>query len=387
VDSQHLIERFRQVHHCEPELETRAPGRVNLIGEHTDYNEGFVFPADIDRWVLILASRRTDSVVSAYSEDFHQSISFDLGDIRSDETAAWSNYLRGVIWKYQERGDQPVGMNLLLAGNVPMGSGLSSSAALEVAAAETCRVLSDINIDPVSLALLCQAAESDFIGVRCGIMDQFASVLGQEKTALFLDCRDLSYELVPLEMDARIVICDSRKARKLAGSAYNQRRRECQEAVEALQAPLGKITALRDVTPGQLEAHKDLLPELNYRRARHVVDENNRVLQAVKALKEKNTVSFGHLMYDSHLSLRDDYEVSCAELDLLVELASQQDGTIGARMTGAGFGGCTVNLVEADAVSDFQHAVSRQYESRFGVEPFVYVCSPSGGVSHRKLAP
>jgi len=376
---------FRRVFERPPEIETRAPGRVNLIGEHTDYNDGFVLPADIDRAIWIYAAARDDRLVRAHSLDFGQTTVFNTAKIERDDNAIWVNYIQGVIHEYQKRGDTIRGMDLLLSGNVPMGSGLSSSAALEVATAETCRILTGLEIDPVSMALLCQAAERNFIGVQCGIMDQFVSTLGRENTALFLDCRDLSYELVPLKMQARIVICDSRKQRSLQTSEYNKRRAECEGAARALDAILGNVKALRDVSPEQLEEHKDRMPELWYRRARHVVTENQRVLSAVGFLKAGDIRQFGRLMYDSHASLRDGYEVSCPELDILVELAAAQQGTIGARMTGAGFGGCTVNLVSSEAVAEFQATVGEKYQAKTSLKPMIYVCSPSNGVTHRRL--
>lgn len=380
-----LADAFGRVFEKAPEVETRAPGRVNLIGEHTDYNDGFVLPADIDRAIWICAAARNDRMVRVHSLDFGQTVTFDIDRVVKDERTSWSNYIRGVIDQYNRRGDEIRGMDMLVSGNVPVGSGLSSSAALEVAAAETCRVISGLDIDPVSMALLCQAAEREFAGVQCGIMDQFVSTLGREKTALFLDCRDLSYQLVPLEMQARIVICDSRKQRSLRTSEYNKRRAECEGAVRVLNEVFGDIKALRDVTPEQLEEHRDHMPELWYRRARHVVTENRRVVSAVRSLKAGDIHQFGRLMYESHASLRDDYEVSCPELDILVEIASAQHGTIGARMTGAGFGGCTVNLIASDEVPEFLATVAEKYQHRTKLKPLIYVCSPSDGVTHRLI--
>ncbi|MFB3902080.1 MAG: galactokinase [Acidobacteriota bacterium] len=380
-----LAETFSRVFGRAPEIETRAPGRVNLIGEHTDYNDGFVLPTDIDRAIWTCAAARDDRLVQAHSLDFGQTTTFDIERITRDQDALWSNYIRGVIREYRERGDEVRGMDLVVSGNVPIGSGLSSSAALEVATAETCRVISGLEIDPVSMALLCQSAERRFVGVQCGIMDQFVSTLGRANAALFLDCRDLSYELVPLDMQARIIICDSRKQRSLQTSEYNKRRAECEGAVQALSEAACDVKALRDVSVERLDERKDRMPELWYRRARHVVTENQRVLSAVDLLKAGDIQQFGRLMYESHASLRDDYEVSCSELDILVELAAEQKGTIGARMTGAGFGGCTVNLVASEAVSDFQAAVGEKYRARTGLKPMIYVCSASDGVTHRRL--
>ncbi len=377
-----LTERFRREFGHPPGLRVRAPGRVNLIGEHTDYNDGFVFPAAIDREITILASPRSDGCVSAVSVDFSQSSKFETaGDLKKDGDAPWNNYIRGVVSMFRKRGFTVPGMNLLIAGNVPIGAGLSSSAALEVATAETIRRLADLRIEKTEMALLCQAAEREFVGVQCGIMDQFVSTLAEEGAALFLDCRDLSYSAVPLRFDARIVVCDTRVQRSLDASAYNRRRSECEEAVRRLRVEFGGILALRDLNPEMLEKHRALLDDIGYRRARHVVTENDRVLRAVDALKENDIKLFGDLLYRSHESLKSDYEVSCPELDLLVDLARRQPGTLGARMTGAGFGGCTVNLVRSSKVDRFRVEVARGYLEGTGREPLIHVCVPSAGVS------
>ncbi len=381
MDGRGLIKSFKEQYGKDAEILVRAPGRVNLIGEHTDYNDGFVFPADIDHEIWMAAGRRTDRNIRAFSVNFQQPSLFSLDELVRDPDASWSDYIRGVLLEYQKRGSQLDGMDLVVAGDVPVGAGLSSSAAMEVATAETARVLNDIAIGRVELALLSQAAERNFVGVQCGIMDQFVSVLGRAGTALLLDCRDLSFRNVPLSMSANIVICDTRKERALERSEYNRRREECEEAVEALSGALGRIKALRDVVPEQVEENKSLLTETQYKRARHVVTENARVLRGVDLLETGDIQGFGKLMYESHTSLRDDYEVSCPELDILVDLAGAHPGTIGARMTGAGFGGCTVNIVESDAVEHFRQAVGRAYQSRTGIEPLIYVCQPSDGVS------
>jgi galactokinase len=366
-------------------LVAQAPGRVNLIGEHTDYNDGFVFPAAIDRYITILASPREDEVVQAFSVDYDQCNSFRLSSIEPSQEAPWSNYLRGVYQQFLNRGFRPLGADLVLSGNVPLGAGLSSSAALEVVTAETVRVLSAVEISGVELALLCQAAEHDFVGVQCGIMDQFVSALAQQGKALFVDCRDLSYRPVPLRDDLSVVVCDSKVQRKLDSSEYNKRRSECESSVEILAEKVGEIKALRDVSQEQLETHKNLLPDLLYRRAHHVVSENERVLKAIDLLERGEVEQFGELLYQSHISLRDDYEVSCEELDILVELASDAPGVLGSRMTGAGFGGCTVSLVNASASEAFCEFVRRGYKDRTGIEANAYVCDPSAGVSHQTV--
>lgn len=380
-----LLKTFQEQFNRPAEWWVQAPGRVNLIGEHTDYNDGFVFPAAIDRYLHIAAAGRDDEQIRAYSVDFDQTSTFPVDEPPYCREASWSNYLRGVVQQYRRRGLPVRGMDLVLSGNVPVGAGLSSSAALEVATAETVRALSGLGLDRVETALLCQAAEREFVGVQCVIMDQFVSALARENAALFIDCRDLSYEAVPLASEVSLVVCDSRVQRKLDASAYNQRRRECEEAVAALRRALPEIRELRDVTPQQLEAHRDLLDDVHYRRARHVVTENDRVLQAVELLRRGELEAFGSLLYASHTSLRRDYEVSCRELDILVDLAGRVPGTLGARMTGAGFGGCTVNLVRSEAVEEFRSRVEEGYRAEVGHDCAVYACRASRGAWSERL--
>ncbi len=385
MDRKELIELFEARFGKAPTLWTQAPGRVNILGEHTDYNDGFVFPAAIDRHLGIAAGPRADARVRAYSVDFQQESVFPLAELTRSATEPWSNYVRGVLEQYRKRGFDPPGMDLVLAGNVPVGAGLSSSAALEVAVAETVRALAGWQVDRVQMALLSQAAERQFVGVQCGIMDQFVSALARAGTALFIDCRDLSYSAFPLSEGVSVVVCDSRVQRSLDASAYNQRRSECEQAVERLQPVLQGIEALRDVTPKQLEQNRGRLPETVYRRARHVVYEDDRVLRGIRMLEEGDIVGFGKLLYESHASLRDDYEVSCRELDELVVLAREVEMTLGARMTGAGFGGCTVNLVRSDGVKAFREHVGEGYRQRAGKDCSIYVCAPSEGVRSERI--
>ncbi len=379
MDPTPLIEVFRRHYDSEPQLWSLAPGRVNILGEHTDYNDGFVFPAAIDRAIVTVAARRRDSTVRAYSVTFGQADTFSLARLEPTAEAPWSNYLRGVLDQFQRAGFSPCGMDLIVDGDVPVGSGLSSSAALEVATAVAVRELNGLSVDDVRLALMCQAAEREFVGVSCGIMDQFISTLAQEGRALFIDCRDLTYRAVPLHSQVDVIVCDTRVPRTLGASAYNQRRRECDTAVASLRARLGPIRALRDVTAAQLEECRNLLDPVVYRRARHVVTENERVLEGLSLLEEGRIEAFGKLLYRSHDSLRDDYEVSCLELDVLVDLAARQPGTLGARMTGAGFGGCTVNLVRRESTAEWIPAVAEGYLGRTGRHCEVYACCAAGG--------
>lgn len=362
-----------------PELISRAPGRVNLIGEHTDYNQGFVLPVAIDRAVWVALRRREDGRARVYSANFGQWAEFDVDSPKKDPSVPWADYPKGVVSELASSGYRLGGFDMAIWGDVPLGAGLSSSAAVEVAAAFGLASLFGLDLDRIDMALLCQRAENRFVGVQCGIMDQFAASLGREGRALFLDCRDLNYEHVPLSSDVSVVVCNSGVKRELASSAYNERRAQCEEAVGRLKEALPGIRALRDVSPEEFETYKHLLPEPILRRARHVVYENVRVLRSVEMLKTGDLEGFGRLMYESHRSLKEDYEVSSPELDLLVELASSAEGALGARLTGAGFGGCTVNIVERGAVRAFEEFVGRNYEARTGFRLEIYVCEVSEG--------
>lgn len=362
-------------------IAAKAAGRVNLIGEHTDYNDGFVMPMAIDREMVMVAQANGEQVVRIYSADFDASVEFSLDDIQKDAVETWSNYPRGVLKLLQEQGYPLKGMNLVMSGDVPQGAGLSSSAALEVATVYTAKLVSGFDIDGVETAKLSQKAENTFVGVNCGIMDQFISALGQQDHCLFLDCRSLEYDLVPLPSrdDYKIVICNTAVKRGLVDSKYNERRSQCEEGVRILKEYLPEITALRDVTVEQFEQYKDRLPAVVAARCQHVIYENQRVLDSVKALRAGEIAEFGQYMNESHASLRDLYEVSCPELNLMVDLARMIPGVVGARMTGAGFGGCTVNLVRADAVDEFLAKVPTEYRAKTGLEPEVYITTAENG--------
>ena len=357
----------------------RAPGRVNLIGEHTDYNDGFVLPAAIDRAVLMAVRPHGGRQVSIYSANFQARSTFSLDEIGYDAEQPWSNYLRGVCFVLEDAGYHLRGADIAFGGDVPIGSGLSSSAALEVATATAFLALSEYDAPGEEVARLCQRAENEFVGTRCGIMDQFISVLGKAGHALLIDCRSLDYRAIPLPDGVKLVISDTGVRRGLASSEYNTRRAQCEEGVALLQQALPGVTALRDVTPAQLEAHKDLLPEMTYRRCRHVVGEDARVLDATRAMEAGDLPALGALLNASHESLRDDYEVSCAELDLMVSLARQQPGVYGSRMTGAGFGGCTISLVADEHAREFVRAVGHAYEEQTGLQWQIYVSEATDG--------
>ncbi len=374
-----IQENFQTIYGTAPDVVTRSPGRVNLIGEHTDYNDGFVLPAAIDRTIEFGARRRQDNVVHAYSIDFKDEAEFSLDAIERDPQHAWSNYLRGVLKFLQEDGHRLAGADVAFGGNVPQEAGLSSSAAVEVGAVTLAMKLFNIDLDPLEVVRLARRAENEFVNVPCGIMDQFVCALGKRDHALFLDCRDLAYRHVPLSDRVKIVVCDSSVRRTLASSEYEIRLKQCRQAVAQLGTTGLAVNSLREIDLTDLEVARHSLSEVLLKRARHVVSENERVLRAVKDLEKGDLESFGSLMVASHESLRDDYEVSCRELDLLVELALKQPGVLGARMTGAGFGGCTVNLVRGDAAERFADAVKEGYSKATGLNAGVYVCQASDG--------
>jgi galactokinase len=364
----------------------RAPGRVNLIGEHTDYNDGFVLPAALDRATTVTMTPRADRIVTVTTALGGKSFQFDLDEAAPQPRRDWTDYVRGVAVVLEAAGHRLGGADLAIASNVPLGAGLSSSAALEVSVAAALTARAGISIPLPELAKLCQKAENTFVGMNCGIMDQFISCVGIEHHAVMIDCRSLDYRPLPVAEDARIVICNSMVHHELAAAGqYNLRRTECERGVALLQPLLkakGKdIVALRDVTMAELEAHKAALPELTYRRCRHVVSEDERVLAAADALQAGDSVTFGKLMLASHVSMRDDYEITCPELDTLVDIAMSLPGCYGSRMTGGGFGGCTVSLVAAEAVDGFAQALAERYVAATGKTPEIFVCAPGPGVA------
>jgi len=368
----------------EPQGLAKAPGRVNLIGEHTDYNEGFVLPVAIDRTVLAAFAARSDGQVRVYSLEFDEEDSFALDDIERLKGDVWSNYVRGVATVLQEAGYGLTGLDMAVQGDVPIGSGLASSAALEVAVLGAFQRAAALAIDPRDQALLAQRAENEFVGVSCGIMDQMAAVMGRRDHALLIDCRSLETEAVPLNLAAhglKIVVAHTGVRRALSDSAYNQRRQECSRAVQVLaQVIAARPVVLRDITSKDLSAHQGNLPDPLAQRARHVVGENERVLKSVEALRQGDLLSFGELLHASHQSLSRDYEVSSPELDLMVQLACRLEGVVGARMTGAGFGGCTVNLVRQEAIDIFRGQVIEVYRSRTGLPAEMHVCEAVDGL-------
>lgn len=376
-----VVNDFRGRFGSDPECVVQAPGRVEVMGGHTDYNDGFVMPTAINRNVMVAASRASEPGVTAYSRNLGKTSTFPVSPIEHAEEGDWSNYIRGVIDQLSRSGIQAPGMNMVLDGTVPLGSGLSSSAAIEVATACAVYELTGQRLPGKETALLCQRVENEFLGVNSGIMDQFISVLAQEGKAMFLDCRSLDYQHVSYPAGTRIVVCDSKKPRTLAGSEYNIRRAQCEEAVRILQQYLPGIRALRDVSAEDLAAWDSKLPEVVRKRARHIVRENDRVLRAVRALNHGDSATFGDLLNESHASSRDLYEISCPELNWLQEAAASVDGCLGSRLSGAGFGGCTVSIVREEALDEFRRIVTDRFRARANVEPGIdaLMAAPGAG--------
>lgn len=358
-----------------------APARVNLIGEHTDYNDGFVMPAAIGFHTCVAASRRNDSTLVVHSEHFNETIELDLKNLDGPHAKHWSDYVRGVAAELNAAGVAVSGANLLIDSDVPLGAGLSSSAAFELSVALALAAISRHDLPRLELVRLAQRAEHTYVGTHCGIMDQFISAFGRREGALMLDCRSLEYRLVPIPNDVRIVICNSMVRHELASGEYNQRRADCEAGVHELQKFYPGISALRDVTLPQLLEHQSSLSPRLFKRCRHVISENARVEAAAAAMERHDCQEFGRLMYASHQSLKSDYEVSCPELDLLVEIASGCNGVVGARMTGGGFGGCTVNLVRVDSVQEFQKEIARRYQVATNITPDIIVTAPAAGAT------
>ncbi len=373
-----VIKKFAELFGGEGDIRTYfAPGRVNLIGEHTDYNGGHVFPCALTMGTYAAARKREDRVLRFYSMNFEDVgvVETSLDDLVCQDEAGWTNYPKGVIWAFGVKGYKvPSGMDIVIAGDIPNGSGLSSSASLEVLTGVVLRDLFGIEVSQVELALIGQYSENNFNGMNCGIMDQFASAMGKKDCAIFLNTADLSYEYASVKLEhARIVIANSNVKHSLVGSEYNVRRQQCESALKQLQSVVS-IETLGDLDIEGFEAHKGAITDpVEQRRAKHAVYENQRTLDAVKALKENDIAAFGKLMNASHVSLRDDYEVSCPEMDILAEEAWKLPGVLGSRMTGGGFGGCTVSIVEADQVDAFIETIDSAYEKRTGIKADFYV--------------
>ena len=364
-----------------PHMVVRAPGRVNLIGGHTDYNGGFVLPVAVDRaaWLAVRPQETTWANVRAVNMH-HDDVTFPVDQVPAS-VGGWSDYPKSIVWAFLEQGLSPGGLDAVLLSDVPVGAGMSSSAAVELAFAYTWNVLSDFKLASPELALLAQKAENQYVGVNCGIMDQMISACGRAGHAMMLDTRSLERGYFPIPSGISIVVIDSLVRRALATSEYNIRRAQCEDAVRVLQAYLPQVMALRDVSFSDLERYGDYMSEVVFRRARHVVRENDRVLKVAMALYSNNIETVGALMVEAHRSLRDDYEVSADELDTIVDAAMEIPGCYGARLTGAGFGGCAVALVAEDAVPELERHICAVYQKKFDRTPAIYVTHPAGGAA------
>ncbi len=368
----HAHNRFLDFYNKKPEVLSSAPGRINIIGEHTDYNLGFVLPACIDRNIQFLAKRRTDDRVSVWAEHFKESEHFFVHDLRVSKEKKWVNYVKGIFWVLEREGYSLGGLDAFIIGDIPIESGLSSSAALEVSVLNALNKLFYLSLSKEKIARLSRKAENDFVGVNCGLMDQFVSVFGKKNMALFLDCGTLIYEHVPLlleEHGLNIVVYDSRVSRELSASEYNKRSLESGDALKILK--ISGVKNFKEADNDLLEDNRDKMGDILYRRARHVITENQRVIEAVRVLKERDFHKLGELLFESHLSLRDDYEVSCPELDLLYTVGKKFGGCLGARLTGAGFGGSGIALVEKAQTDAFINKLKRESKNhKFTVPVF-----------------
>jgi galactokinase len=379
-----LVKEFTKIYGEGGDIRTYfAPGRVNLIGEHTDYNGGHVFPCALTLGTYAVARKRSDNNLKFFSMNFVKAgiISSNLKDLVPYSLAGWTNYPKGVMWAFQERGfNMDCGLDILIYGNIPNGSGLSSSASLEVLTGVILKDMFGFDVSMTDIALIGQYSENNFNGCNCGIMDQFASAMGKKDHAIFLDTNTLNYEYAPVVLeDAKIVIVNSKVKHSLVDSAYNDRRNECETALKELQAVVD-IKSLGELNEEQFEEYKDAIQSpIRMKRAKHAVYENQRAVKAVEALKKNNVELFGALMNQSHISLRDDYEVSCKEIDILVDLAWETEGVIGSRITGGGFGGCTVSIVKNDAVDKFIEKIGSAYKNRVGHEAEFYVVDIGDG--------
>jgi galactokinase len=342
----------------------KAPGRVNLIGEHTDYNEGYVFPTPINRYICVAITPKSNNIIRLQALDFNEAARYELSSIKYDKNHLWANYVLGVVDALKKRGYMVDGFDMSIQGDVPLGAGLSSSAALETAVLRALNETYHLEIEPIEMAYIGKQCENEFVGVQSGIMDQFVSNLGQYGRALFIDCRTNAYSQHSLISGYRFVILNTMVSRDLADSGYNLRKAQCEEAVRIISDDYPNVKALRDVDKEILKSSWSKLPELVAKRARHVVSENQRVQDSLDLLNKQYMEGFGKLMYESHQSLRVDYEVTCEHLDILVDSTRDIDECLGSRMTGAGFGGCTVNLVEEDHVEQFIEKVSARYRRR-----------------------
>ncbi len=362
-----------------------SPGRVNLIGEHTDYNNGFVLPAAIDKSIIFGILPSEGGKCSVHALDKNERYEFYIDDLHFSKKG-WPNYIMGVVDQLKKGGYQIKGFNCVFGGDIPVGAGLSSSAALETGLAFGLNYIYNLGIGELDLVKLAQKAENEFVGVKCGIMDQYVNIFGKNKKVLKIDCRILKHEYYPFDFqDISIVLFNTNVSRALASSEYNKRREDCDEGIKIIKKMYPYISSLREVTIEMIKEARAFMSEVVYKRCKYVVEENNRVLMACEALEKKDLKSFGEYMKESHLGLRDDYQVSCPELDFLLDIVRDEPAVYGSRMMGAGFGGCTINLIKSDSVKGISEYVFQKYEKQFGKKPGVYVTSINSGTHIKEL--
>lgn len=374
---------FQKVFQREPEVYISAPGRVNLIGEHTDYNEGFVLPAAVNMHIIMLSTLREDKKINLYSHKFKKIVSFTSDNITYNKEDMWSNYEMGVAKMLVEKGYKLSGADILIGGDVPINAGLSSSAAVEVATTLTFKELFGLDISEIEIIKLSQRAENEFVGVGCGIMDQFASCLSKKNYAIFIDCRSLEYKYIPFKTeDIKIFLANTNVERALIGSEFNKRRSESAEGAEILSRYIPDVKSLRDISLEDFNKYKNHLPKVIAKRCEHVINENNRVIESIEGLKNNDISRLGELMWKSHDSLRELYEVSSRELDLMVDIAGNTEGVLGSRLLGGGFGGCTISIVKNESIEKLKENIMLEYPKKTGIQPEIYICSAEEG-AHR----
>lgn len=380
MEIQYISEKFKSLFGTKPRM-FQSPGRINLIGEHTDYNDGFVLPAAIDKSIVAAMNLNSKGLYRFYSTDYEEYFEIETSEIKIQETQ-WANYLLGVIAQFNKSGFQVEGVDCVFGGDIPIGAGLSSSAALECTIAFGINELFGFGLSRMQLVKLAQKAEHEYAGVNCGIMDQFASVFGLKKQVIQLDCRSLEYQYFPLDLkDYAIVLCDTKVKHSLASTEYNTRRKECEEGVSILNQFVPEIDSLRDVDIELLQKYRVKLNPVVFKRCKYVVEENKRVIEACLALQKKDVEQMGNLLFASHEGLKNEYGVSCKELDILVDFAKRSKNVMGARMMGGGFGGCTINLVLKSSENKFTNAITKEYQKQTNKNLEVYKIEVSGGTS------
>ena len=369
-----------------PEIIVDSPGRINFIGGHTDYNNGFVLPAAIDKKIKFEFKKNgTTNICNVQSKNYNKFLVVDLAKIKPS-TEGWENYILGVLQQLLDRSDRVRGFDCIISSELPIGSGLSSSAALECGLAYGINQLFDLRLSKLEIAQLSRDAEHEYVGTKCGIMDQYASVFGEENMVLFLDCLSLEYQLIPMQLtDYRVLIINTNVEHNLSTSHYNKRREECEEGVEVIREKYNSVSSLRGVTLSMLEEVKEFMLPIVYQRCLYIIQENERVQKAAEYLKNNNLKSFGELLYQCHKGLRYQYEISCNELDFLVDFSKEKDFVLGSRMMGGGFGGCTINIIQKDFVETYIKEISQAYEDEFNIKLDAFQVAPSKGTNHQLL--